>query len=326
MSLNLRSAAVTTHVKFRNSVFGFIRAHEKNESIQVASIIKYLCLEYYLLKEEWTSCWSEHPHWIYEGGNHMNTSDWSQRTKFELYQFVGYKTDSGHHIQAEILRIKTNNDGEANQLFLKFAYNYNYIPYQWIDVPNKRLCAPHLIQPPHFDGIYGNLAVGAFDESIAEYRWSFKLWQSGPFTIGLRRQGQMVNNPQSLSTLYFEIASFSRDNRRIKKGDIFHLVLDLVEQSARVERGGKVLVNVPLFHDGSDMRYHNKMNWNPKSQYFVVIDHSDYAERFAKSLKILTDRKFNHQRSQRIVKFTDFGIKQKSPKFPSHGGADCVIF
>ena len=312
MSLDLRSAAVSTHISFRNTVFGYIHEQEKAESIDVARVIKYICLEYYLLQEDWTTCWAQYPlHWMYKEAEYLPSNDWSERTKFEMDQFVGYKRDFGHPIQAEVLRIKTNVHGEATQLFLKFAYDSNHIPYGWVTVPNHRLCAPHLMQSPHFDGISGNLTVGSFDESIAEYRWSFKLLQSGPLSFGLRAQGEMINNPQSLSSLYYQIASFSRGERRIKNGDILHLVWDLIGQSARVERGENVLVNVPLFRGGADMRYHNKVNWDPKSRYFVVIDHSDYSERFTKSMK--TDREFNVEHSQTIIKFMDFSIKQKSP-------------
>ena len=39
------------NVAFTISVFGYLREHEKDESISVPAMIKYLILNYYLLKE-----------------------------------------------------------------------------------------------------------------------------------------------------------------------------------------------------------------------------------------------------------------------------------
>ena len=40
--------------QFTYSVFGYLRRHEKNKSLNIPTMIKYLCLDYYLLSEKFT--------------------------------------------------------------------------------------------------------------------------------------------------------------------------------------------------------------------------------------------------------------------------------
>ena len=339
MSSKFRVAADSTHITFRNTVFGFIREHEKTASINVACIIKYLCLEYYMLREQWTSCWAQYPlHWIYKEGERPQSDDWSHRTMFKVNEIVGYRPDSGHPIQAQIIRIKTNDNGTTAKLFLKFAFNTSHVPYGWFTIPNNRLCAPHLIEPPHFDGISGSVAVGAFDENVAEYRWSFKLWRSVPFTIGLRCRGKMIHDRVSLRDTYSSIVSFQRSDQLLKVGDVFHLVLDMIGQCARIEVEGNTLSKgamctiekVPFTTKRISSRYQNGINWDSKGQYFVVIDHTDYSVRsigtFTPNRK--TDREFTVEHSNRIVKLMGFTIKQRNAEIVTPAPAQswgCIV-
>ena len=53
MSLK-RVKSANKHFKF--SVFGYLRDHEKQESINIPMMIKYICLNYYLLTDKFTKC------------------------------------------------------------------------------------------------------------------------------------------------------------------------------------------------------------------------------------------------------------------------------
>ena len=214
MASKLRSAVSSTHIKFRDTVFGYIHQHEKNASITVAALIKYLCLEYYLLKEEWTSGCALYPlHWICNNGHVPLSNDWSKRTKYEVNQVVGYRRASFPSIQAQIGHLKKNEGGDITKLFLHCGTLSNtYHPtYRWITIPNDRLFPPHLIKTPHFDGISGTLPINSYDDSIAEYRWTFELLQLRPFSIGLLHQGDIsafkgVPHERRFSSLYQRMA------------------------------------------------------------------------------------------------------------------------
>ena len=44
----------TANKQFKYSVFGYLRDHEKKQSINIPEMIKYICLNYYLLTEKFT--------------------------------------------------------------------------------------------------------------------------------------------------------------------------------------------------------------------------------------------------------------------------------
>ena len=310
MSTKLRSAVSSTHIKFRDTVFGYVHQHEQDASINVAALIKYLCLDYYLLKEEWTSCWAQYPlHWIYKNGEYPQSNDWSKRTKYEVHQLVGYRPDSGDPIQAEIIRMRKNGDRDVTKLFLNFAPNTNHVPYGWITIPNDRLFPPHLIGAPRFDGISGTLPINASDESITEYRWTFELLQLRSFAIGLRDQREIISSmaigfrhtQNFYHNSYRCIAWIPRPRSHFKKGDVLHVILDLRKQSVKVESEGQVLRHKSFTKDDIVGAGKGEIYWNPKVQhFFLVIDYGDST----------TDREFGVEDSKKILKFKQFAIKQ----------------
>lgn len=296
--------AGSTHNRFHLTVFGFVREHEKDESINVAAMIKYLCLEYYLLKEEWTSCWAQYPfHWILKNGTNSLADDWSKRTMFDLGQSIGYKPDSGPTIQADILQINTNDSGQVTKIFLSFErLDTNHKPYGWVTVPNERLCAPNFIAPSHWEAVSGTFPIDTSDESIAEYRWSFQFIRLQPIKIGLHRQGTPINSSSIFPNLYNEMLYFKRPHHYLKSGDIFHVVLDLIACCVRVEIG-KVRYS---------SKKHKQMKWTlgkSKRAHFLVIDYHAYSGPRRK-----INREFRIEDSNKILKFKEFSIKQKSQK------------
>lgn len=292
------------HSRFQHTVFGFIREHQKSVSINVPSVVKYLCLQYYLLKEEWCSRSAQYPSHLFRK---VQRNEKYPRTKYEVNEIVDYRLDSGQCIKAQVERLKKGVNGHITKLFLKFASNNNHVPYGWVPVPTDRLCAPHLIhphqyircldpriQPTHFDAISGSVAVGDFDESITEYRWTFKLLQSRIITIGLRQKGKLKYF-SSLPHDDFDFTLTPGDD--LQDGDVFYVVLDVIGKSMRIERKGKLLFR-GLFNGRSIA--HCSLD-NLSGRHFLVIRFGNQKSK----------RVFTMEHANRIVKFKGFTIRQK---------------
>ena len=78
----------------------------------------------------------------------MEFADWSKRTDFsmEADPYVGYKADDGEIIRGDLIRVTKKND----KIFVHFTQDAGHLSgnkYQWIKIPNDRLCPPPATRP-----------------------------------------------------------------------------------------------------------------------------------------------------------------------------------
>jgi len=287
---------VSIHQRFRHAVFGYIREHEKSASINVGPLIKHVCLNFYLLEEEWTSVWRTYPvYWFYPPSQKPPSDDWSNRTEFTKHQIIGIKLWTQESILAQICWLTKDSSGVVNKLFLKYNDNLQSLPYSWVDVPNENIMPPHLIEVPHLDSISGSLPVGVYDESVAEYRWHFEMLEFKPFVIGLCHQGSILD--------YAVDTSFEQycDRRlRVKWGreiGSFDVVFDVKKQTMRLDDD-----------TGHSRVFDRESKLSRNSKYFLMIHFRSFADgRRCRALS--TDREFTMDHSNEIVKFKGLSIK-----------------
>eukprot|EP01084_Bolivina_argentea_P276106 471029_1 len=83
------------------------------------------------------------------------SEDWTKRTHFTGIRLIGYLCDSGVIIQGDLLRHK------VGKVFIHFNTDAGHYgkKYDWIVVPNNRICPPPKIRPP---------VTGAFSTTLCE--------------------------------------------------------------------------------------------------------------------------------------------------------------
>lgn len=316
----------TIYYRFKNTVLGYVREHENNVSINIACVIKSLCLEYYLLKEEWTSCWARYPlHWIELWSTDQKyTDDWSERATFKTHQFAGYLDDSGHLVPARIMRMMKDQRGDVYKLLLSI-YTVDKIDYGWVKVPNVRIRKPnpdefgdnklypvhgiHGIFSPHLNAVSGSLPVGALDDSVAEYRWTLKVIQSNRWRIGLRLQSHIRSADEQRFILgpgerygVNHLCEITLPSVCPKAGEEFDVVLDVIDKSLRLGSKAHERTRDSQFETLSQ----SVNQLDKRAPYFLVIDHCDDNDK-----SIFTDNEFTVEHSQRTVKLTGFSTKKK---------------
>lgn len=131
-------------VTFKNTVFGFVREHKKDKSINTPAIIKYLILNYYLLEDRF--------------GDH------SKCTELQENGFIAYKNcpEGSHPSHCHYIDIYGCTDvGDADE---------GFVEYEWtIQISSKLKCfalglttmdGPKFRDDAFPEGIFGLFVVG----------------------------------------------------------------------------------------------------------------------------------------------------------------------
>ena len=287
---------------FRETVYGYIRNHEKDQSVNIPMLIKCLAFKFYELKEKFVPCWYNYPtHWIYSNGKEPRDVDWTTKTDFDKGEMIGFRNHANEWVQAEVIRSVEDSLGNTLKIFIStLPSSAAHAPHEWVNVPNLCIRAPHLIDSPHWNGVSGSLPFGLLNEGVAEYRWTFQMVTFRSWVVGVRPTQRIIpSGYYRLSGLCTRRIHIKARNGTSPNGEQIHVVVDVTRQTLRVE-GNIEIFEFSYSSNRSLEVVQMDADFISNGKYILVADQG-YSP---------TQQPFTMEQSENHIKFLGLSIKQ----------------